>query len=143
MNEKHNILIYYYRNAKKLCILKNLRFILDIQQRFIGAIFVLILLQKNTLLIVIIYWLYITYFYCTEHNANQLKKTNMFIAVITLLQYTILLFQQKIPTTSGTQEKQVILIDYIWQLAVCADNSRGLLKIRYRRSTALSSPRWA
>ena len=115
MTEKHNILIYYYRNAKKLAILKNLRFILDVQQRFIGAIFVLILLQKNTLLIVLIYWIYIAYFYYSENDANQLKKTNMFIAIITLLQYTIILFQQQILTTSPTTLKETneYLIDYI------------------------------
>ena len=117
MSEKHNILIYYYRNVKKLSILRILKFILDVQQRFIGAIFVLIVLRKTTLAVVLVYWLYIGYFYYSDHNAKQLKITNMFIAVITLLQYTIILLQQNIPSKDvNNLDENVILIDYLWLL---------------------------
>lgn len=112
MSKKENILIYYHRNAKKYSTLTILRFILDIQQRFIGAIFVLILLVKQTPLIVVIYWGYIIYFYKTSKNARQLKITNIFIAVVTLLQYTIILMQQKI-TDEGADH---MLISYIYKV---------------------------
>lgn len=112
MTKKENILIYYHRNVKKYSTLTILRFILDIQQRFIGAIFVLILLVKQTPLIAAIYWGYIIYFYKTSKNARQLKITNIFIAVVTMLQYTIILMQQKVTD----EESEYILISYVYKV---------------------------
>lgn len=112
MTEKHNILIYYHRNAKKYNTLQILRFILDIQQRFIGAIFVLIVLVKQTPLTVFIYWSYIIFFYMTKKDARQLKITNIFIAIVTLLQYFIIMMEQKVTD----EQKEYKLISYIYKV---------------------------
>lgn len=109
MRKKFNILIYYHRNVKKYHHLQILRFILDIQQRFIGAIFMLIVLMKDIPVIIIVYWTYIIYFYMTTKDAKQLNITNYFIAAITLLQYFIVLMRQTV--TDGTE--QDLLISYI------------------------------
>jgi hypothetical protein len=112
MTFKHNILIYYHRNTKKYNTLLILRFILDIQQRFIGAIFVLIVLIKESPLPVIIYWCYIVFFYLTKKDARQLKITNIFIAIVTLLQYSIIMMQQ----TVTDEQKDYKLISYIFKV---------------------------
>ena len=70
MRKPFNILIYYHRNVKKYSTLQILRFILDIQQRLIGAIFLLIVLVKDIPFIILVYWVYIVYFYVTPKNAK-------------------------------------------------------------------------
>jgi hypothetical protein len=117
MQERKNILIYFYQNVKKYTFMKILKFFLDILQRFIGAIFIMIVLQKASPLVVILYWLFIIYFYYAEHNAVQLQRTSIFMSAITLFQYSVILLQQKIPNQkpNGTEE-QVMLVDYIWFL---------------------------
>jgi hypothetical protein len=94
MRKNFNILVYYHRNVKKYSTLVILRFILDIQQRLIGAIFLLIVLVKDIPVIIGVYWSYIVYFYVTPKNAKQLQITNYFIMGITLLQYFIVLMRQ-------------------------------------------------
>jgi hypothetical protein len=114
MQEKHSILVYYYRNVKKYSTLRLLKFILEIQQRFIGGIFILILLNKSTPLVVALYSMYISYFYFSEHNAAQLKRTSLFIVSVTLIQYSMILLQQEIPNGDA----KVKLIDFIYDLIV-------------------------
>jgi hypothetical protein len=109
MRRDFNILIYYHRNMKKYSSLTILRFILEIQQRFIGAIFLLIVLVKDIPCVIIIYWWYIIYFYGTTKNAKQLQITNLFIAGITLLQYFIVLMRQNVTDENETN----LLISYM------------------------------
>jgi hypothetical protein len=109
MRKNFNILIYYHRNVKKFSTLTILRFILDIQQRLIGAIFLLIVLVKDIPVIICVYWSYIIYFYVTPKDAKQLQITNYFIMGITLLQYFIVLMRQTV--VDGNESP--LLISYI------------------------------
>lgn len=119
MTIPHNVLIYYHANAKKFSILRTLNFFLDIQQRFIGALFMLIVLNKNSLVFVFLYWAYIIYFYASTHDAKQLRITNQFIMVVTLSQYFIVLCQEVVPMSrGGLPNENFALIDYFWFLVV-------------------------
>lgn len=109
MRKNFNILIYYHRNVKKYSTLIILRFILDIQQRLIGAVFLLIVLVKDIPCIILVYWTYIIYFYVTPKNAKQLQITNYFIMGITLLQYFIVLCRQNV----NDNNENILLISYM------------------------------
>lgn len=117
-----------------------LNFFLDIQQRFIGALFMLIVLNKNSLVFVFLYWAYIIYFYASTHDAKQLRITNQFIMVVTLSQYFIVLCQEQVPMRRGGQPTEnFALIDYFWFLVVDFTHSR--LK-RNSLQTTLDFPRY-
>lgn len=125
MTIPHNVLIYYHANAKKFSILRTLNFFLDIQQRFIGALFMLIVLNKDSLVFVFLYWAYIIYFYASTHDAKQLRITNQFIMVVTLSQYFIVLCQEIVPMSrGGLPNENFALIDYFWFLVVIFPSTR-------------------
>ena len=92
-----HILSFYFRNMKKYNKIKAFRSGLEIQQKIIAAIFIAILLSKESHTIIIFYLIYIGYFYFNKQkDVKTLEITATFLLFITLSQYLILLLRQSV-----------------------------------------------
>lgn len=80
-----HILSFYFRNMKKYNKIKVFRSGLEIQQKLIAAIFIAILLFKESHTVVLLYLIYIGYFYFNKQkDVKTLEITATFLLGITL-----------------------------------------------------------
>lgn len=97
---KDHILSYYYKNMQKYNQIRTMKLFLELQLRIIASCFIMILLFKNTAIVIIFYFIYIAFFYINNRKETKdvqtLKITAIFLVVVTLYQYIALLLSQEI-----------------------------------------------